>query len=185
MVDNLLEFAEYRKWRSAEYPRLKALETRHHPPPTRGEKRMRKASVIRVINFIYQLHDFIIFCVTEICQVTWLHVLSAVNYTTFESLYTCAVSEAFQLKSAAFRDPWQRRKFSGIRASQGDVFCFLLTDFCWPFQYWRWLDRFPVKVFYRSRQINAWTRSLVNAKLQHLLKSMGWKVAKKRKIQWI
>ena len=45
----MLEFAEYRKWRRAEYPRLKALETRHYPPPTRREKRIRKASVIRVI----------------------------------------------------------------------------------------------------------------------------------------
>ena len=56
--------------------------------------------------FMWQLqHDLIICCVTEICQETWLQVISAVNYTTFESLFTCAVSGAFQLKPAASRKP--------------------------------------------------------------------------------
>ena len=42
MVENLLEFSQYRTRRGAEYLRLKALEKR-------GEKIIRKASVSRVI----------------------------------------------------------------------------------------------------------------------------------------
>ena len=104
-------------------------------PTTRGEERMRKASVIRVINFIYQLqHDFIICCATEICPVTWLQILSAVNYTTFESLFTCAISEAFQLKSAASREPWQATEiFWNSRIARRHLLIFLFPDFCWPF----------------------------------------------------
>ena len=56
MAENFLEFTEYRKWGRAEYPRLKASETRHHPLTTR---RIRKASVICVIKpILYNNWDF-------------------------------------------------------------------------------------------------------------------------------
>ena len=80
-------------------------------------------------------------------------------------------------------NPRKRRKLSGVRASLGDI-CFFFSQISIDLfnidAHW---IAFWLNFFFGTRQINAWTRSVINGKLQHLLKSMGWKVARKRKIQ--
>ena len=177
MAEIFLEFIEYRKWERAEYPRLKASETRHHPLTTR---RIRKASVIWVIKpILYSNWDFSSQLVASpLCyELHYMRVPLYLGSQLSVPIKTGRISWTL-VSDVNFLEFVHRWETSSVFSPHRFLLTFIILSR---------LDRFPVKVFgafsYTSRQINAWNRSLVNGKLQHLLKNMRWKVARKRKIQ--